>query len=715
MATVPPRPLLVELFVEELPPKVLPRLAAAFADGIAAGLRAESLLEANAIVASYATPRRLAVLIDAVAGRAADRPVSHKLMPASVGLTVSGEAMPALLKKLAALGADATVVPRLQRRLDGKSETLFLDAVAAGASLAEGLQRALDRAIAQLPIPKVMQYQLEDGWTSVSFVRPAHGLVALHGDEIVPVRALGLDAGRTTHGHRFEGSRAPIVVRDATSYAAQLRDEGAVIAGFAERKDETLRQLQAAAAAAHLALVDDDALLDEVTALVELPNVLTCRFDPEFLAVPPECLVLTMKANQKYFPLLDAEGRLTNRFLVVSNIAPADPSRIVEGNERVVRPRLADAKFFYDQDRKRTLESRVPGLDKVVYHGKLGSQGDRVRRVRRIAAAIVEGLSAIALATDVDRAASLAKADLTTDMVGEFPELQGVMGRYYALAEGESEEVAFAIEDHYRPKFSGDGLPRNQVGVVLALADKLETVTGLFAAGERPTGDKDPYALRRNALGIVRLLVERKLPFSLADLFKHALEAFPRELAQASWPEPSQFVLERAKGYFAEQGLQSRAIEAVLGPAGMGTVLSELAPIVQSADRFIATAAGQQLATANKRITNILRKSDFDVPMGFSPRALKQQVDPTLFKEDHERALYMALQTIGKTALELREKGRYADSLDALVPLSEPVRLFFENVMVNADDEIVRDNRIRLLQHARAYMNQVADLSIMAG
>ena len=447
MATVSSRPLLVELFVEELPPKALPKLAAAFADGIVAGLRSEALLGAGAAATPYATPRRLAVLIDAVADSAADRAVSHKLMPTSVGLGASGEATPALVKKLAAIGADALAVARLTRRLDGKSETLFFDTVAAGASLAEGLQRALDRALAQLPIPKVMQYQLADGWTSVSFVRPAHGLVALHGEDVVPVRALGLDAGRTTFGHRFEGSRATIVLHDATSYERQLRDEGAVIASFDDRRREIRRQLDTAAAAAGLAPIDDEALLDEVTALVELPNVLTCRFDAEFLAVPPECLVLTMKANQRYFPLLERDGRLTNRFLVVSNIAPADPRRIIEGNERVVRPRLADAKFFYDQDQKRTLESRVAALDKVVYHGKLGSQGDRVRRVRRIAVWVGERIGADpALA---DRAALLAKADLLTDMVGEFPELQGIMGGYYAAHDGEAAEVAAAIRDQY--------------------------------------------------------------------------------------------------------------------------------------------------------------------------------------------------------------------------------------------------------------------------
>jgi glycyl-tRNA synthetase beta chain len=364
----------------------------------------------------------------------------------------------------------------------------------------------LKDAIAKLPIPKVMSYQLESGcelpgWSSVSFVRPAHGLVALHGSEVVAVQALGLQSGRETHGHRFEAAIDPVEIKDADSYAATLEQDGAVIASFAARRAEIVRQLADAAAKVGSArAIKDDALLDEVTALVERPNVLVCEFEKEFLEVPQECLILTMKANQKYFPLLDAGGKLTHKFLVVSNIRPADASAVVGGNERVIRPRLADAKFFFDQDRKKTLESRVPGLAKVVYHNKLGTQGDRVERVRAIAKVIGAQLGSDAVAAHADRASMLAKADLLTDMVGEFPELQGVMGRYYALNDGLGLEVADAIEDHYKPRFAGDELPRNPTGLVAALADKLETLAGLFSVGQLPTGDKDPFALRRHAL-----------------------------------------------------------------------------------------------------------------------------------------------------------------------------------------------------------------------
>ncbi|OGB28147.1 MAG: glycine--tRNA ligase subunit beta, partial [Burkholderiales bacterium RIFCSPLOWO2_12_FULL_61_40] len=507
--------LLVELFVEELPPKALKKLGEAFSGVLADGLKAQGLALADAAVCHFASPRRLAVHVSGVAAQAADKAVSQKLMPVSVGLDASGNATPALLKKLQALGADGSAVAGLKRAMDGKAEALYFESTVKGALLADGLQKAIEDAIAKLPIPKVMSYQLESGcempgWSSVSFVRPAHGLVALHGADVVPVKVLGLNAGNTTQGHRFEAAVSPVLLADADSYAATLARDGAVIASFSERRAEIVRQLAAAAArvGGGAKAIDDDALLDEVTALVERPHVLVCEFEKQFLDVPQECLILTMKANQKYFPLLDAAGKLTNKFLVVSNISPADASAVIGGNERVVRPRLADAKFFFDQDRKKTLASRVEGLNKVVYHNKLGTQGERVERVRAIARAIGRAigqqLDGERLASAADTAAQLAKTDLLTDMVGEFPELQGTMGGYYALNDGLGTEVAHAIEDHYKPRFAGDELPRNNVGLVVALADKLETLVGMFGIGNLPTGDKDPFALRRHALGVIR-------------------------------------------------------------------------------------------------------------------------------------------------------------------------------------------------------------------
>ena len=470
---------------------------------------------------SYATPRRLAAHVTHVAPKAADRAVRQKLMPVSVGLDAQGQATPALMKKLQALGVASTdaarVVAGLQRESDGKAEVLFYDSMASGVDLRTGLQKALDEAITKLPIPKVMQYQLHTdcelpGWSSVHFVRPAHGLIALHGSEVVPVAALGLRAGRVTRGHRFEALVEHLSIDHADAYPETLLQQGAVVASFAQRRADIERQLAAAAArvGGGVRAIEDAALLDEVTALVERPHVLTCQFEPEFLGVPQECLILTMKANQKYFPLLDAQGKLTHHFLVVSNIHPEDPSAVIGGNERVVRPRLADAKFFFDQDRKKSLASRVEGLSKVVYHNKLGTQGERSERVRAIAAALARQWpqASADFMAEVDTAARLAKTDLLTDMVGEFPELQGIMGGYYARHDGLSDAVALAIEDHYKPRFAGDELPRQAVGLVVALADKLETLVGMFGIGNLPTGDKDPFALRRHALGVIRLLIE---------------------------------------------------------------------------------------------------------------------------------------------------------------------------------------------------------------
>ncbi|MDB5915153.1 MAG: glyS, partial [Ramlibacter sp.] len=442
--------LLVELFVEELPPKALRKLGEAFASTLLDQLKAQGLSSNESRLTSFASPRRLAAHVTNVASQAADKSVSQKLMPVSVGLDASGKATPALLKKLQALGADASAVPGLKQQMDGKAEALFYDSTVRGVTLADGLQKALQESLARLPIPKVMTYQLADGWTDVKFVRPAHALVALHGKDVVPVQALGLQAGRTTKGHRFEAAKAQVSLRDADSYAATLLQDGSVIAGFAERRAEIERQLQAAASkvGGGARAIEDDALLDEVTGLVERPNVLTCQFEEAFLEVPQECLILTMKANQKYFPLLDAQGKLTNRFLVVSNIRPDDASAVIGGNERVVRPRLADAKFFFDQDRKKTLESRVTGLARVVYHNKLGTQGERIERVRAIANVLGAQMGGDQLARDADTAARLAKADLLTDMVGEFPELQGIMGGYYARHDGLGTDIADAIEDH---------------------------------------------------------------------------------------------------------------------------------------------------------------------------------------------------------------------------------------------------------------------------
>ena len=696
------RNLLVELFVEELPPKSLKKLGEAFAADLAKGLRAQGLASEQSAVTPFASPRRLAVHVSGVLARAADRSVSVKLMPVAVGIAADGQPTPALLKKLAAVGADESALPRLVRRVDGKAEVLFLEGTAEGVALAEGLQQALDEALASLPIPKVMQYQLADGWTSVNFVRPAHGLVALHGADVVPVTALGLQSGRQTRGHRFEAQMDPVALLDADHYARQLEDQGGVIAGFAARHGELLRQLQLAAAKEGLTPIEDAALLDEVTALVERPNVLLCRFEPEFLAVPQECLILTMKANQKYFPLLDADGRLTHKFLVVSNIRPADASRVIGGNERVVRPRLADAKFFFDQDRRKTLASRVDGLAKVVYHAKLGTMGERVERVRQIAAEIGRSLGGSVLAAQADQAALLAKADLLTDMVGEFPELQGIMGGYYARHDGLAEDIAFAIEDHYKPRFAGDALPRNATGLAVALADKLETLAGLFGIGQVPTGDKDPFALRRHALGLIRMLIERELPLELAHLVSIAFAAFPAGHGQAQ-AELGYFLRERLVGYLREAGYQTQDVEAVV--EARPPRWAEFPKRLDAVRAFKALPESQPLAAANKRVGNILKKSEDKVAA---------VTDAALFVEPAERALSDALEAVAPRSEAAFDSGDYTGSLQALAALKTPVDAFFDTVMVNADDPRLRANRLGLLARLHAAMNRVADLSRLA-
>jgi len=710
--------LLVELFVEELPPKALKKLGDAFAAVLREQLVAQGLADAGSVLTAYASPRRLAAHLTNVRAQAADRAVSQKLMPVTVGLDASGHASPALLKRLAALGADASAVPGLKRAMDGKAEALFFESTAKGATLAEGLQKALAESIAKLPIPKVMSYQLEagcelPGWSSVSFVRPAHGLIALHGDAVVPVEALGLHAGRETHGHRFEAQVDPVVLRDANSYAVQLADEGAVIAGFEARRFEIARQLAEAAlqVGAGSQPIDDDALLDEVTALVERPNVLVCEFEREFLDVPQECLILTMKANQKYFPLLDAAGRLTNKFLVVSNIRPDDASAVVGGNERVVRPRLADAKFFFDQDRKKSLASRVDSLAKVVYHNKLGTQGERVQRVMRIAHAIGEQLGAAshdnALAPRAVQAAQLAKADLVTDMVGEFPELQGTMGRYYALHDGLDAAVADAIEDHYKPRFAGDELPRNPVGIVVALADKLETLVGMFGIGNLPTGDRDPFALRRHALGVIRMLVERHLPLALRAVLGQAYAAFGAPKAgDVALTDPTEaleaFIYDRLAGSLREQGASAQEVDAVLAPQPQR--LGEVPKLLAAVRAFAALPEAPALAAANKRIGNILKKS---------PEA-DAHVSELLLQEPAEKALHAAMQRVVPMANAQFDAGDYTASLQTLAALREPVDAFFDGVMVNADQSDLRLNRLGLLMLLHDAMNRVAQLERLA-
>lgn len=704
MNSVSPKELLlVELFTEELPPKALKKLGDAFASGIHSGLISRGLVAPDAKVEMFATPRRLAVRIADVAGMASDRSESKKLMPVKVAFDAAGNPTPALQRRLE---KESASLANTVRKVDGAEVVVYLEVTIKGASLEDALQAALPDSMAKLPIPKVMTYQLANGVDSVQFVRPAHGLVAMHGAEVVAVETLGLRASNVVHGHRFQGEET-MTLGHASEYESRLEKDGGVIASFEKRRHEIERLLIAHADQCGDTLGDREqysALLDEVTALVELPTIYVGKFEQDFLEVPAECLTLTMKLNQKYFPLYHSEGGLSSRFLIVSNMRLNDARNIVEGNQRVVRPRLADARFFFNTDKKTKLVDRLPKLASMVYHNKLGSQDERVERVRVIAKSICSLMGADAgFMAQADLAAQLAKADLVTDMVGEFPELQGTMGKYYALNEGIDVVVAEAIEDHYKPKFAGDTLPRNGVGTVVALADKLETLVGMFGLGQKPTGDKDPFALRRHALGVLRIVMERAIPTSTDSLIDASFAAFPEGLLGDAHADLGVFLKERLKGLLRDQGFSTNEVEAVV--AAEGGLSYVTAPKRLDAVRaFALLPEAASLAAANKRAGNILKKStDFSASYSHAH-----------FTDDAEIALANALEQVAPAAKADYDAGRYEASLLAFAKLREPVDAFFEKVMVNADDPAVRTNRLGLLATLHREMNRVADLSKLA-
>ncbi|MGF6996957.1 glycine--tRNA ligase subunit beta [Paraburkholderia sp. GAS32] len=690
--------LLVELLTEELPPKALARLGDAFAEGIAQRLAARDLVEGELSFERYATPRRLAVTIKNVRSVAPEKHVREKVLPVSVALDKDGQPTAPLAKKLAALGFPDFSVNDLERAQDGKAEAFFLRYAAPGATLAEGLQAALDETIAKLPIPKPMTYQRPDG-TSVQFVRPAHRLTTLHGEQVVPVTALGVDADDTTLGHRFL-SEGFVQIQHADSYADTLMHKGRVVANFADRKEAIRTHLLEQADGDQVVM--PESLLDEVNSLVEWPVVYACRFEDEFLQVPQECLILTMQTNQKYFALTDANGKLRSRFLIVSNIETKTPGDIVEGNERVVRPRLADAKFFFEQDKKKPLADRVPLLANVVYHNKLGSALQRVERVEALAGAIASLIGAdVALAK---RAARLAKADLITDMVGEFPELQGTMGTYYARHDGEPEEVALACSEHYQPRFSGDALPATATGTVVALADKLETLVGIWGIGLQPTGEKDPFALRRHALGVLRILVEKQLPVDLIELLRTAYAQFATVPGVADSTQAIyEFSMDRLRGLLRERGYAPGEIDAVL--ALNPTRLDDIVARLDAVREFAALPEAASLAAANKRISNILKKSEGSATGG---------VQVALLTEAAEKALHAQLEQVAPRVQSQLAARDYTGALTALAALREPVDTFFNDVMVNAEDPALRANRLALLGALHQQMNCVADISRLA-
>ncbi|MRS98541.1 glycine--tRNA ligase subunit beta [Ralstonia pickettii] len=693
--------LLIELLTEELPPKALARLGEAFARGLFDGLSAQGLLEEGAAVEGFATPRRLAASIAGVRRTAPDRELREKVLPVTIAFDAEGKPAAPLVKKLAALaktvGVEAIAPESLERAPDGKAEALFYRYTARGAVLADGLQTALSQTVANLPIPKVMTYQRPNG-ENVQFVRPAHKLIALLDSEVIPVSAFGLQSGNVTLGHRFL-SAGEIVIQDAASYASTLESQGKVIAGYGKRKEAIRAELLKTAGAD--TVVMPEALLDEVNALVEWPVVYPCHFEEAFLAVPQECLILTMQTNQKYFALTDAQGHLRNRFLIVSNIATDTPEAIIQGNERVVRPRLADARFFFEQDKKKPLADRVPLLSRVVYHNKIGTQLERVSRLQAIAGQLAEKLGADV--AHASRGALLAKADLLTDMVGEFPELQGTMGTYYARHDGEPDDVALACSEHYQPRFAGDALPSTATGTVVALADKLETLVGIWGIGLQPTGEKDPFALRRHALGILRMLIEKPLALTIDDALQIAAAGFDGIAAvKPDLAAISDFLYDRLRGYLKDKGYSTNEVEAVVSqrPQRLDDIVARL----EAVRAFAALPQAAALAAANKRITNILKKTD--VAIG--------AVQPPLLKEDAERALHQSVVAAEPQVHDAFARGDFTTALKTLAGLREAVDTFFDGVMVMADDTALRDNRLALLAELHGLMNRVADISKLA-
>jgi len=679
--------LLVELLTEELPPKSLSLLGKVFADEVANGLIQYQLKQQSKDWKAFCTPRRLAVLVPDVLSSGEDR-----------SNDVSGPSVKAPPEAVAGFARKQGVqVTALEQRETPKGLVYVARTTAKGASLDEVLEIVVKEAIRKLPIAKTMRW----GAGEAQFVRPVHGLVMLHGERVVPGEVLALKSGNRTAGHRFLG-KTPIILKSADDYEASLAKDGKVIADFAARRAQIERELQAEAKKQKASLGRYEDLLDEVAALVEQPSVYVGTFEETFLQVPQECLILTMRQNQKYFPLFGPAGKLLARFLIVSNMDVRDPRHIVSGNERVVRPRLEDARFFFDQDRKVRLETRAQQLARVVYHRKLGMQSERVQRIKLLSGSIARKLGADPLLTE--RAAELSKADLLTGMVGEFPELQGVMGRYYAINDGEPVPVADAIEAHYRPRFAGGPLPEGNIACAVALADKLDALAGMFGIGEQPTGDKDPYALRRAALGVVRIIAEHQLKLSIHELVGEAFSGYGGRIGGAQ-TDVQMFLRDRFAGYLTERGFSTLQIDAVLSlnPVRFDVVPQQL----EAVKAFEALPEAASLAAANKRVANILRQAE-------SKGESFQNASVDQLKEPAEQALLKALKDASHKAGALFSGGDYAGYLKTFAVLKEPIDEFFDSVMVMVDDAALRRGRLALLRDLRDSMNKVADISRLA-
>ena len=675
--------LLIELFTEELPPKALNQLGNHLAQSIAEGLEKAQLIDGATEYTAYASPRRLAVQVARVKSEQADQHIVKK----GPAVNANEKAIEGFARSCGVEKSSLHIVH------DGKQDVYAHEFTQKGQKLAALLGDIVSAAVKKLPIPKVMRW----GSSTHTFVRPVHGLVAMYGAEVLPINVLGLDSRNCTLGHRFL-SHGEITFAKADDYAAQLAEEGKVIASFAERKNAIRTALDEQAARLNATVAADEALLDEVTALVEYPVVLQAAFEEHFLAVPQECLILTMQQNQKYFPLLDQNGKLMNCFLLVSNLQTQDPSHIIQGNERVLRARLSDAEFFYKQDQKATLESRLPKLANVVYHNKIGSQAERIERLQSIAAHIAKALGADAAAAE--RAARLAKADLVTEMVGEFPELQGTMGKYYARLDGETEEIAEAVEQHYQPRFAGDNLPNGKVATAVALADKLETLVGIWGIGLIPTGDKDPYALRRAALGILRMLMQYGLDVN--ELIQTTFDSFPKGLLNEKTPSETADFMQARLAVLLQNDYPQDIVAAVL--AKQPRRLDDLTAKLQAVDTFKQLPEAAALAAANKRVQNLLKKADAELG----------EVDESLLQQDEEKALYAAAQGLQPKIAAAVAEGNFQTALSELASVKPQVDAFFDGVMVMAEDPAVKQNRLNLLNRLAEQMNAVADIALLS-
>lgn len=684
-----PQDLLIELGTEELPPKALQKLSQAFTAGVVDGLKKIGF-EINQ-VNSYAAPRRLAILIKDIAAAQADREIERKGPALKAAYDADGQPTKAVIGFARSCGVE---VGALQQLETNKGIWLVFKATEQGKLLADLIEDIVNQSLAKLPIPKRMRW----GNNNVEFVRPVHWLVLMYGENVVDAEVLGLKSSAKTFGHRFHAP-AEITLKNAADYSQVLLSQGFVVADFEQRKQKIRQQVADSVKTLGAEAVIDEALLDEVTALNEWPIAVAGEFDEIYLQVPDEALIKTMQDNQKYFPVRDGNGKLKNHFITISNIDSKSPEKVKQGNERVVRPRLADAKFFWEQDQKQPLEAFNAALENVVFQAKLGTLAEKTLRVTKLAELIAQQLKANI--EYVQRAAILSKCDLMTNMVGEFASLQGIMGKHYAQKAGEADEVAEALDEQYKPRGASDDTASTTTGQILAISDKLDTLVGIFAIGEKPTGEKDPYALRRASLGILRTIIERQLDLDLKQLIKQSAELLPEKVAAAKAEvEVFDYIIDRLRAYYLDRGVTADVFDAV-------AAMSPSRPLdfdkrIKAVSAFGELSEAQSLAAANKRVGNILKKSAVSD---------KLKIDENLFSEDAEKDLYQILLALSQKVEPMFDAGDYEAALTQLSSLRDPVDAFFDSVMVMADDEAIKNNRIALLNTMSQLFLRVADLS----